>query len=108
MKDAVVAIRRKDLNDKKEAVAPTPLSKKKSLKTENITTSEEADKGTKHLDNKKQGVVTTALSKKKLFTTEKVTTIEEVDKDTKKLDDMKGSVVTIRMKNLDNFEGQYK
>ena len=34
-----------------------PLSKKKILTTEKVTTSEEVDKGTKHLDDMKEAVV---------------------------------------------------
>ena len=36
----------------------TPLTKKKVVKSEKVTTSEEVDKGTKHLDDMKEALVT--------------------------------------------------
>ena len=39
----------KNLDGKKKSVVTMPLSKKKSLKTEKVTTSEEVDKGTNFL-----------------------------------------------------------
>ena len=66
----------KKLDDKKEAVVMTPLSEKKLLTTEKVTTSEEFQKRTKKLDDKKEAVVMTSLSNKKLLTTDKVTTSE--------------------------------
>ena len=71
----------------------TPMLKEILLTTEEVTTSEDVDKGPKHLDDKKQAVVTTPQLKK-LLTTEKIKTSEEVDKGTKILDDNKEAVVT--------------
>ena len=66
-----------------------PLLNENLFSTENFTTSEEVDKGTKNLDDRKKALVPTPLSKEQLLRTEKVTTNKEVDKGTKKLDDKK-------------------
>ena len=76
----------KNLDDKKQAVVNTPFPKKKLLKTEKVTTSEEVYKRTKSLDDEKQAVFTTPLLNKKLLKTEKVTTSEEFDKGNKKME----------------------
>ena len=54
----------------------TSLSKKKVSTTDNVTTSEEVEKGTKIFDEKKKAMVTTPFSKKTLLTDKKVTTSE--------------------------------
>ena len=48
----------KKLENKKEAVVPTPLTEKKVLITENVTTSEEVHEGNKKQDDTKQAVIT--------------------------------------------------
>ena len=63
----------------------TPLSKKKLLTTEKVTTSDEVHK-----------------------LTENITTNQDVDKGNEKLEYMKEAVVTIRRKDSDKFEGQSK
>ena len=93
------------LDDKKDAVVPTPLSEKKLLTTEKVTTSDEVHKLTENITKSEEVVKGTDEVHK---STENITTNEEVDKGTEKLEDMKESVVTIRRKNSDEFEGQSK
>ena len=45
------------MDDKKEAVVTTPLSEKRVLTTENVTTSEEVDKGTENFKDTREAVV---------------------------------------------------
>ena len=89
IKEAVVMIRRTDLDDKKYTVVTTPLLKKTLLTNEKVTTSEDFEKGPKQLDDNKEKVGKTPSSKKQLLTTVRVTTSEEVEEVTKKLDDMR-------------------
>ena len=93
------------LDDKKEAVVTTPLSEKKWLKTENVTTSDKAHKRTEKITTGEE-VFKGADEVHKH--TENIAKNEEVDKGTEELEDMKEAVVKIRRKDPDKFEGHYK
>ena len=93
------------LNDKKEAVVTTPVSEKKVLTTEKVTTSDEFHKHTEKiitLENVDKGI--DEVHKR----TENITTSEEVEKGSEKLYDMKEAVITIRRKYSYKFEGHSK
>ena len=83
----------------------TPLSEKKLLTTETVTTSDEVQKRTEEFTTIEEVVKGTDDVHK---LTENITTYEEVDKGTEKLEYIKESVVTIRRKDSDNFESQSK
>ena len=93
------------LDDKKVAVATTPLSENKLLTTEKVTTSDEVHKRTEKITNSEEVVEGTDEVQKLTYN---ITTNEYVDKGTEKLEDMKEAVVTIRRKDSDKFEGQSK
>ena len=93
------------LDDKKEAVAPTPFLEKQVLKNEKVTTSDEVQKRTDNITTSEDIFKGTNEVHKR---TDKITTSEEVYKGSEKLEDMKESVVKIRRKDSDNFEGRSK
>ena len=74
------------LDDKKESVVTTPLSKNKLLKTEKVTTSDELHKST---DKIKKGEEFVEYTDEVHKHSDNITTNEEGDKGTEKLEDMK-------------------
>ena len=93
------------LDDKKEAVVTTPLSEKKVLTTENVTTSYEVRKRTDNIKTREDGDKGNDEVNKH---TDNITTSEGVEKGSKKLENMKEALVTICRKDSDQFEGQSK
>ena len=93
------------LDDKKESVVTMPLSEKRLLMTENVTTSDEVHKRTENITTSEEVVKGTDEVHKR---TQSNTKNEEVEKGYDKLEDMKEVVVTIRRKHSDKFEGQSK
>ena len=93
------------MDDKKEAVAMTPLSDHKFLITEKVTTIYEVQKRTEKFTTSEEAIKGTDEINKQ---TENITATKDVDKGTEKLEDMKEAVVKIRGKDSDKFEGHYK
>ena len=93
------------LDDNKEAVFTTPLSKKKLLTNKPFTTSDEVHKRTYKFTTSQEVVKVTDEVHKR---TENITTNEDVDKGTEKLEYMKQAVVPIHRKYSDKFKGQSK
>ena len=90
------------LDDNKEAGVTTPLSEKKLLTTEKVTTSDEVHKSIEKITTSEEVVKGTDEVHKR---TENITTNEDVNRGTEKLKYMKETVVKIRRKYSDNFEG---
>ena len=93
------------MDGKKEAVATTPLSEKKVLTTEKVTTSDEVHKPTDKITTSEEIDKGTDEVQK---CTDNITTSKEVDKGSEKLDDMKEAMIRICRKDSDNFEGHSK
>ena len=93
------------LDNKKEAVVPTPLTEKKVLTNEKVATSDEVNKRTEKITTSEEVVKGNDEVHKR---NENITTNEEVDKDNEKLEDTKEVVVTICKKDSDKFVGQSK
>ena len=89
------------LDDKKQTVATTSLSEKKSLTIEKVTTIDAMQKRTERIEVVK---CTDEVHKR----THNITKNEEVDKGTEKLEDMKEAEFKIRRNNSYKFEGQSK
>ena len=89
------------LGDKKETVVTTPLSEKKLLTTEKVTTTDQVQKRTDKITTREEVVKCNYEVHKR---TEKIKTNEEVGKSSEKLEDMREAVVTIRRKDFDKFE----
>ena len=94
-----------NLDDKKEAVVTTPLSEKKWLTNEKVTTSDEVNKRIEKFTTSEEVVKVNEEVHKRAKT---ITRNEDVEKGTETLEDIKEAVVTINMKDSDNFEVQYK
>ena len=90
------------LDDKKEAVVTAPLSEKKVLTTEKVTTSDEVQKLTEKITTIEEVVKVTDEVHNR---TDNITTNEDVKKGTESLEYMKEAVVKIRSKDSDKFEG---
>ena len=93
------------LDDKKEAVVTMPLSEKKLLTTEKVTTSDEVHKRTNKITTREEVV---KVNHEFYKSTERTKTNEEAEKGNEKLEDTKQSVVTIGRKDSDMVEGQSK
>ena len=83
----------------------TPLSEKKLLTTEKVTTNDEVQKRTANFTTSEEVVKGTDEVHRY---TENITTNKDVDRGTEKLENMKEAVVKICRKDSDNFEGQSK
>ena len=92
-------------DDKKEEVVTTPLTEKKSLTTEKVTTSDEVNKHTEKFKTSEEVVKGTEEVQKR---TGDIITNEDVDKGTGKLEYMKEAVFPIRRKDFYKFKGQSK
>ena len=83
------------LDYKREAVVTTPFSQKRLFITEKVTTSDKVHKRTENITRSEEIDKGTDEVQK---LTDKIATNQEVDKGTEKLEDIKESVVTIRRK----------